>query len=233
MKKIKLAAFIAALVTCLWLFFFLKSLSKPASVSTQEVIVAASDIAKNTQITKDMVKTVSVPTDLVLSEAITNESSVIGKVLNEDVAAGEQIVQNQLVIIGESDSNTLAYTVKEGMRAITIGVDETTGLDGMISPGNTVDIIAQYNIIKGETAVPTSILLLQNITVLAVDQVMSKYGSSESKSYNTITLEATPEQAVKLSFYEEAGLLRVVLRSPLDTNIANVPDVNQDNATAK
>lgn len=233
MKKIKLAAFIAALITCIGLFFFLKSLSKPAAVTTQEVIVAASDIAKNTKITKEMIKTVSVPTGLVLSEAITSESSVIGKVLNKDVAAGEQIVHNQLVNVGDSENNTLAYTVKEGMRAITIGIGETTGLDGMINPGDTVDIIAQYKVVKGSAEVPASILLFQNIKVLAVDQVMSKYKSPENKSNKTLTLEVTPAQAVKLSYFENMGLLRVILRSPLDTNIINVPDVNHDNATAK
>lgn len=227
MKKIRLVALIAAVVTALGLFFFLKSLNKPATVAKATVIVAASNISQNTTITQTMIKKVSLPAESVLSGAVTNESQVVGKVVNTDLVAGEQIVGSQLVKAGEVGSSTLAYAVKAGDRAITVGVDDVSGLDGMIKPGNAVDIIAQNKVAQGSTTVPGATLLLQNITVLAVDQVLTKDGVAQGKTYKTVTLDVTPNQAVQLSYYVSTGTIRMILRSPLDQSQVSVPNVTQ------
>ena len=228
MKKIRLVALIAAVLTALGLFFYLKSINKPVTVAKKTVIVAASNISQNTTITPDMVKKVSLPSESVLSGAVTDQAQVVGKVINADLVAGEQVLASQLVTAGTVGSNTLAYAVKSGDRAITVGVDDVSGLDGMIKPGNAVDIVAQNNVANAKgTSSPGATLLLQNITVLAVDQVMTKDGAAQGKSYKTVTLDVTPSQAVQLSYYVATGTIRMILRSPLDQNQVNVPNVTQ------
>jgi pilus assembly protein CpaB len=138
------------------------------------------------------------------------------------IVRDEQIVAARLVEVGSADSGSLAYTVTPGMRAITIGVNDTTGIKSMIRPGDYVDIIAQYQVDEfifntdGELeskTVPEAKLLLQLKLVLAVDQVMQQSGSA---AYTTLTLEVTPEEAVRLSLSESSGLVRAILRSPPD-----------------
>ena len=227
MKKIRLVALLAAVVTALGLFFFLNSLNKPVTVAKKTVIVAASNISQNTTISSNMVKKVSLPSEAVLSGAVTDESQVIGKVVKTNLVAGEQVIASQLTTAGEVGSTTLAYAVKAGDRAITVGVDDVSGLDGMIKPGNAVDIIAQNKVAQGTTTVPGATLLLQNITVLAVDQVLTKDGVAQGKTYKTVTLDVTPNQAVQLSYYVSTGTIRMILRSPLDQNQVSVPNVTQ------
>lgn len=225
MRKIKIAAFAAAVITALGVFYLLSNLNKPAEAERTSVVVAVVDIPENVTITADMVTVTAVPTEAVLPHAVTDVSMVVGSVLKADVFAGEQILMGRLVRVGEISNGTLAYLVSPGMRAITIAVDETGGLAGMIKPGNRVDIIAQYQVemqvyrAGGGTEtkmIPVAKLLLQNIEVLTVDRVMSKDGKPEGESYTTVTLEVTPEQAVQLSYSENTGLLRAILRSPLD-----------------
>lgn len=239
MKKIKLLALIMAVITGATLFLYLRSLNtKPVETIKTNVIVAVTDIPENTTITKDMVTAAAISTDAVLSNTYDNASYIIGMTTNADIIAGEQIISNRLVEVGSASSGTLAYTIEPGMRAITIGVNDTSSLKCMINPGDSVDIIAQYEIeveytnTTGEPdtkTIPVAKLLLQNIKVLAVDQIMAQSGAV---SYTTLTLEVTPEQALELSFSEYTGLLRAILRSPMDTEEQTVPNINLDGIMA-
>ncbi len=229
MKKIKILALFLALITAGVLFWYLsQDKAEAVEVPKSIVAVAACDIAENTVITSDMITTSYMPAELVLPQAYASAANIVGKTARSPIVAGEQIVSARLVEVGSSNSGSLAYTVTPGMRAITIGVNDTTGLKCMIHPGDIVDIIAHYQAeettvtAEGEKEtqpVPEARILLQQMLVLAVDQVMQESGEA---AYTTLTLEATPEQAVLLSLSETVGMLRAVLRSPLDTEA--VPD---------
>ncbi|MEL4106867.1 Flp pilus assembly protein CpaB [Oscillospiraceae bacterium WX1] len=221
MKKIRLLALILAVITAGALFYYL-SLAGNITKNTPKsnVIVAADDIPENTVMTADMLKLVSVPTDTILPNTYDNATDIVGKTTSAKIIAGEQILSIRLVDVGSTESGTLAYAIEPGMRAITIGVGDTSSLKYMIRPNDTVDIVAQYQVEAENKAIPTAKLLMQNIKVLAVDQVMQKSGSDK---YTTLTLEVTPTQAVELSYSENAGLLRAILRSPLDKNDIYVP----------
>ena len=81
-----------------------------------------------------------------LENYIVDTESAIGMVMTGDVYAGEQIIRDRLVRIGETDTqrNTLAYAITPGMRAVTIFVDQDTGLANFLKPGNWVNVLASY-----------------------------------------------------------------------------------------
>ena len=66
-------------------------------------------------------------------------------------------------------------------------------------------------------------MILENISVLAVDNVLSQDGklNSNPPTYTTITLQVTPDQAMKLNMAQFEGQLRAILRSPLDDKVIN------------
>lgn len=232
MKKIRILALFLALITAGVLFWYLRQNdTKAVAIPKANVAVAVCDIPENTVITAEMVELSQIPVELVLPQTYDRASDIVGMTARSGIVSGEQLVTVRLVEVGSSDSGSLAYTVTPGMRAITIGVNDTSSLKCMIRPGDIVDIIAQYQVEQvvtnalGETvlkAVPEATLLLQQTLVLAVDQVMQKSGAD---AYTTLTLEVTPEQAVALSLSETSGLLRVILRSPLDTETINVDNI--------
>jgi len=244
LKKMRLLALIAAVITAVFVYYYLNSLKQPTedAIEYADAVVALVDIPANTTITEEMVTVAQIPEVAIGPGTISDPSAVAGKVLNSPVYAGEQISTSRLVTIGEEDNNlSLEYLITPGMRAITIAVDETAGLTGMLRPGNHVDILCQYDveitILKpdGSTevkTVPHSVYLLENIKVLAVDSVMSSAGKNKdaetgmAAQYTTITLEVTPEQAQKASFSEYTGQLRAILRSPLDENTVGLPSLN-------
>ena len=245
MKKVRILALVSAVATALLLFMFLNSLNRPTEAIKTTVFIAASNIPPDTPISAAMLKTAELPPEAVVLCAITDKSQVIGKVSKAEIFAGEQILSAELISAGKDESKTLAYAIEPGMRAITISVDETSGLAYMIAPGNHVDIIGEF--VKTTTSTTSegtnssgkisyTALVLENVTVLAVDNVLSEAGkvNDDKPAYTTLTLQVSPEQAMELSEAQFEGELRAVLRSPVDTKKTNqanktLDDILQNN----
>lgn len=243
MKKLKLAALFAAVIVGLGVYRFLLELQKPQEVPHTTVVVAAVDIPENTRITAEMVTLRSISDDSLLADYIADTESVIGMIITSDLYAGEQITRARLVQVGETDSdrNTLAYVVQPGMRAMTIFVEQDTGLVNFLKPGNRVDILTNYShedtrvVLNEETKleyvqIPTTQLLAQNVTILAVGSVMDKTGAAE---YTTVTLEVTPADALNINAVDWWGNLRLLLRSPLDEEVIEIEQVTEKTVYAE
>lgn len=243
MKKLKLAALLAAIIVGLGVYRFLQELQKPQEVPHTTVVVAAVDIPENTQITAEMLTLKSISDDSLLADYILDTESVVGMVMTSDVFAGEQITRARLVRVGETDAdrNTLAYAVQPGMRAMTIFLDQDTGLVNFLKPGNRVDILTNYShedtrvVLNEETKleyvqIPTTQLLAQNVTILAVGSVTDKTGAAE---YTTVTLEVTPADALNINAVDWWGNLRLLLRSPLDEEVIEIQQVTEKTVYAE
>ncbi|HEX3039426.1 MAG TPA: Flp pilus assembly protein CpaB [Caproiciproducens sp.] len=242
MKKIRILAFFAALATALGVYLFFSSVNKPSKIVRTTVVVAAKDIKANTTITGDMVTVSEIETEAVLPNAVRDLPLAVGAVMKTDAVVGEQILSDRLIKAGKTDSQTLAYSITPGMRAITIAVDNTKGLSGLIKPENRIDLIAQFQVdaqaekSASSSAVkntPMSKILLQNIKVLATDQTLSKDAKTNSSGYSAITLEVTPQQAVELSFAAKNASLQAILRSPIDNKQVEVPHITQQDVIGK
>lgn len=229
MKKMKVIALVAALVLGFCVYKYMGELNKPTEVPRVNVVVCTVDIPENTTITADMVKTVAVLEESVLANAVTDINSVVGMVMNSDMYAGEQILSSRLVRLGATDaaSNSLAYVVEPGMRAVTVAVGTTSGLENHIRPGNSVDVIMYYTNEEGEKNKNVADYLMQNITVLAVGNTLNK-GSAAPEGYATVTLSVTPEQALDLSFVDHYLALRLVLRSSVDDEVVEIGEIVLD-----
>ena len=67
---------------------------------------------------------------------------------------------------------------------------------------------------------------------------MGKAGKALGKDglatpYATITLQVTPQDAMKLSMTEYRGHIRILLRSPLDNTTTNLPSITLDSIMVK
>lgn len=235
MKKVKVFALLSAVVTALLIFFFLNSLSSMNDDEKMKVMTAAMNIPPNVTITEDMITAAELPLTAVISGVMTEPDQVIGKVAKSDILAGEQILGGKLISVADNTNGTLAYALEPGMRAITIAVDVTTGLSGMLKPQDRIDLIGEFEYQSaGKPLDSYSNLLAENIKILSVDNVLSAQGKAngEGSAYVTITLEVTPKQAMEISLAVYKGQLRAVLRSPLDEETTGLPNITLDNIMA-
>ena len=123
-----------------------------------------------------------------------------------------------------------------GERALTLSVDEISGIAGALKPNDRVDILGIFDI-GGKNITK---ILMQNVTILMVGSNLTRNENKEeleinlAKSllqgaYSSITVAVTPEEAEILAFAQEMGKLIFTLRGPTDLNVnESLPTVSMD-----
>lgn len=105
--------------------------------------------------------------------------------------------------------------IPEGYRAMTVKVDDETGIAGFLMPGTLVDVLAIIN--ADNNLGPISKIVLQNIKVLANGQNLDQpKDEREASTVKTVTLQVTPDQSERLALASAEGKLRLSLRNSID-----------------
>ena len=215
-KTSKKSLFFAAVALSAVLAFMLyRYLSAP--VNGKMVIVAKNDIVPKTVITADMVKEVSVPMDYIQPNSLQNTKKVVGSISRDTILAGAQITSQNLVAAAKPSG--FSGIIPSDKRAMTIAVNEESGIAGFTKPGDYVDLIVTMD--QQSLGEPTSKTILKNLQVLAYnhtlengeeDSAITKATSTTTSKTNTVTLAVNPMEAVQLALGAEKGKIRLALR---------------------
>jgi len=188
-----------------------------------KVAVAKQRIAPKTRVSAEMFTMREIPSRYVNNDAVVDPASVTGKLTKTVIHPDEQILKSK--IRGQDDPpDELAYIIPDGYRALSVAVNEVSGLAGMIRPGDTVDVFVTFQRkIQDQEETLTS-LILQKIKVLAVDQRLdSAVGGEQITENQTVTLAVTPQQAQPLVLSTEKGSIRLMMRPPADQVTVAIP----------
>jgi pilus assembly protein CpaB len=225
-RKLITILFCAFLVAagCSFLVYRLvgKSVAGATKSATVRVVGAAADLKLGTILTAANLATVDIAGP-VPKGAILKPEDAVGRGVVSDLYQGEPILENRLAPKGSGGG--LAATIKQGMRACAVKVDEVVGVAGFVTPGMRVDVVISGdppgppNPSKG-TEVKT---LLQNIEVLSAGTDIQKDAEGKPQQVHVVNLLVTPEQAEVLSLASNHTQIQLVLRNPLDTQVAEVP----------
>jgi pilus assembly protein CpaB len=220
------------------------------------VLVAARNIKPGVPILPEDLTTQEVPEEYLQPGAIKSSFNIIGRVVQVPIIPGEQILIGKLGAPPEKPK-ILSEITPKGKRAVPVVVDNITSLAGLLQPGDYVDALAiitppqgsyLYALAvdntsgvqqssKNESKLVT-LPLFQNVLVLAVgsDMGSASSGSRSDKpkekvkgADNTVTLSLSPQEAALVSFIQEQGKIRLVMRSNSDVSQIQVNPVNWDN----
>ncbi len=229
-KKVLLLALICGLLAAVALNFYLKSVKEAATrVKTKKVAVAAARIPDRTLVTPEMISFKDIPVEYIHGSAVREANQVIGQTTRAEIEAGEQILQSKLVP-KEGTGITLAYTVPPGLRAISIAVNEQSGVAGMLNPGDRVDVMGTVDIEipspdpNVNTVKKTMThLILQNVQILAVGKNYTNPDAQQKDKKDqaqgggdTVTLAVPADKMQFLVAVNDKGKLTLALRSPAD-----------------
>lgn len=137
----------------------------------QTIVVAKQAIPAYTAITSEMVTTTEVTSGTYLAGTADKPEAVVGTIAQSPIGAGQIVYTNQISRIDLiAGGNPLFMTLKDGQRAMSLSVNDVTGVSNLLRVGNRVDIIAVYN---GKEASGTSVhglatTVLQNVPILAI-----------------------------------------------------------------
>lgn len=113
-------------------------------------------------------------------------------------------------ILRPRDRGFVAAVLGNGYRAVSVGVDQVSGVAGLIWPGDHVDLmLTQPAAGQNDAHEMTTETVLTDVRVIAIDQdmVQSTSGSAAGKLVRTVTLEVTPNQAQVVAVASAIGKL--------------------------
>lgn len=220
---ILLAAFIVAAL-CSVLVYRLVGMRIAAAKPqpSTRVVAAAANIKIGQVLAAQDLTTVQIM-GTVPKNAILDAKNAIGRGVTSPLYAGEPIMDDRLAPIGSGGG--LAATIKDGMRAIAVRVDQVVGVAGFVLPGMRVDVLVSGvppNANTGGTNNTQVRTILQNIEVLSAGTDIQKDAEGKPQQVQVVNLLVTPEQAQVLALASNETRIQLVLRNPLDTKVAPV-----------
>lgn len=218
------------------LFFALSTLTKntapvpadteenpPQEVKMKNVVVAKRNIDPRMMITKEMLELKEFREDTIPSDAITEMENVVDKPARARIFKGDMITSQK--IYRDPSQAGFVYTIPPDCRAVSVGINDVTGVSGFAKPGDYVDVIL---VEKNETSA-TSTIILQNVLLLSINKNMGIYEQPKSKgktesaenvNHDTIaidnpalaTLALRSDEVLKLVSASKLGEIYLMLR---------------------
>lgn len=134
---------------------------------------------------------------------------VEGRVAVTRLTAGQPIVAAELAAPGSGAG--LVALLPEGMRAISIRVDDVSGVSGFVLPNTYVDVI----VVEPQGGKEVATIILEMVRVLAIAQE-TYTEEGKAKLVKTVTLQLSPKDATKLALKVRQGSIHLALRSPIE-----------------
>jgi len=181
---------------------------------TQTIVVAKEPLRYGTELNASMLKEVAWASDAAPAGAFHKITDVLNggrRVVLAAIEPNEPVLS--LKITGPGQRATLSSLVSDGMKAVTIRVNDVEGVGGFVLPGDRVDVILTRN--KSGTD-PTSEVVLQNVRVLAVDQSADERATKAAVS-KSVTIEVEIVEAQKVWLAASVGSLSLLLRKAGET----------------
>jgi pilus assembly protein CpaB len=197
-------------------------LTRRVQGKAQNVVTAVRDLDIGVVIKKEDLKIAEVFGEAPKG-AVLKPETAIGRGVITKIYQGETVLDSRLALAGSGGG--LAATIPPGMRACAVKVNEVVGVAGFVVPGMRVDVLvsgspAGNNFNNNGVKVRT---LLQNIEVLSAGTNFQQDAEGKPVQVTVVNVLVTPEQAELLSLASNESKIQLVLRNPLDRQLAKPP----------
>ena len=188
-----------------------------------QVLVASQPLDFGSVLTPENTRLVPWPAGSLPEGAFKTPIGVINnprgpRVALRPIAIGEPILASK--ISGVGGRAAVSALLPEGMRAVAVGVNAVTGVGGLVTPGDVVDVLVTREM-GGQDANDKdqmTDIVLEKVRVIAIDQV-SDEDKTDPKVAKTATLEVDAVGAQKLALASEIGTISLALR-----NVTSIED---------
>jgi pilus assembly protein CpaB len=143
------------------------------------------------------------------------------------LAENEPILESKLAAMQSGAG--LPATIPEGMRALSVAVNDVVGVAGFVIPGTMVDVLVTGRVADsghGEQNITRTIL--ENVKVLAAGQKIEQDREGKPQNVPVVTLLVTPDDAARLTMASTEGKIQLSLRNTVDTRLLMPASVLQD-----
>ena len=191
-----------------------RQLEDDARVPMVERVVAADDLPPGTKLSAEHFAVRKVPAATASSDSMppSRFQELVGGVLLSSLKAGDPILP---VHTARTRRAPFSGQIGAGRRAMTIPVDIINSVSGLLEPGDLIDLYVSFEYQRRRITAP----LLQGVLVLATGhstRASGEAGAERAGGYTTVTLDTSPEDAIKLVAARQGGTITALLRHPDD-----------------
>jgi len=202
----------------------------PAAVSQVKVVVAKDNVPPGSRLTREMLTLAPVAGDARPEGSFDQVNAVADRVVTTQIVKGQMVLDTFLAAPGSIAG--VQNLVPEGMRLITVEVNEFSSLAGMLAPGSRVDILAA--LADPETKEMMARTIVENVKVQAVGQRLGtgpqagpngQPQEEQQAGFRSVTLLVSPQEAEAIHVATTGGRPWMVLRGPGDNTTNHSPGV--------
>ncbi len=182
---------------------------KPQPVATRTIVVAAAPLRFGAHVNADNLREVAWPEEAIPAGTYSSIAELTAgskRIVLASIARNEPILRTK--ITGPGQKATLSAVIQDGMRAITVRVNDVEGVGGFVLPGDHVDVLLTR---QSERTTGINDVVIQNARVLAVDQLADDAADRPTVA-KAVTLEVDTVAAQKVALAASLGHLSLMLR---------------------
>jgi pilus assembly protein CpaB len=181
-----------------------------AILPTTQIVVVNRQVRYGEELTREDVQLVRWPAEFVPFGSFTSIDDLFPE--DDELRTVIRIMeQHEPVLLAKvtapGEDAGVASRLEEGMRAIALRVDVSSGVSGFLRPGDRVDVYWTGAGRGGETITR---LIRANVQIIAIDQIADAQRNSPTVA-RTITVTARPEDVAALTQAQGSGSLTLAL----------------------
>jgi len=223
-NRILLGLVVALMVAFLASYYVYRQLQRvqPADAGNLgkhvQVVVAAGPLKVGQRLTASDLTLLDWPAGKQPQGSLSRVEECVGRASILPLVQGEVVLDQELA--RREAGSGLAVTIPDGMRAVSVGVDDVVAVAGYVTPGTIVDVLVT-GIGPGG---PLTRTILEHVRVLAVGQELQTEGG-KPQTAPVVTLLVNPEDGEKLTLAAADGKIHLALRNGDDLTDVNTPPV--------
>jgi len=212
------ALVLSVAVTFLTYRLLRQRLQPPDEMTT--IVVASQRLALGSRLTAGDIRVAPWPKAAIVPGSAQDPSVFVGRGVIQPMEANEPVLESKLA--PKDGGAGLTTTIPEGMRAVSIRVNDVIAVAGFVVPGSRVDVILSGSP-NSSGATDVAKIILENVQVLAAGQNIDQDINGKPQTVQVVTLLVTPEDSQKLALASIEGRMQLALRNPLDKETPNPP----------
>jgi len=218
-----------AVVLGFWVSWYVyRQLSRAAAmqhvtVATTQVVASVAHLPPGARLQEKDLKYIAWPASDPVPGMSTRLEDCTNRTVMTSVETNEPILESKLAPQGAGSG--LPATIPEGMRAVSVAVNEVVGVAGFVVPGTMVDVLVTGSPETLANNVKLTRTIMEDVRVLAAGQKIEQDKLGVPQNVTAITLLVTPEQANQLAMASTQGRIQLALRNAADTKKTDPPPV--------
>jgi pilus assembly protein CpaB len=195
--------------------------AKPMQMA--QIVVATERLPLGARLQPHQLRLLAWPQDDPLPGSFTRIEDCTNRALITPLVENEPVLESNLA--PKEAGAGLPAVIPEGMRALSVRVDDVVGVAGFVIPGTMVDVLVTGDLGGSGGGDSVTRTILEDVRVLAAGQKIEQDKDGKPQTVSVVTLLVDPEQADRLTMASTEARIHLALRNTVDTKQVNPPPV--------